>query len=96
MTNSDPKLIEPPVRLSQSKIWQIQKNYFTKYGNRSLEGRGSLLYIQQHHLLAGSMRSRYVCFIQDHQRLHNQTKQTYHILEVGCVRVSLVFMYLQH
>ncbi len=81
--DQDPKLVELPTRLSQSKIWQIQRNYFASMGISAWKEEVPF-YISSNAFIGHRYASLVLHFVKD--SLHNNPSlinDVFYILEVG-------------
>lgn len=94
MTTSNPKLIELPVRFSQSKIWEIQRNYFKSMGIDAWKEEVPF-YITSNTFTAKRYAMLALHFIQDWLNQHPQDKnKTFYFFELGCGTGKFSFYFL--
>lgn len=94
MSQDDPRLIENPVRLSESKLWQIQRNYFKAMGVEAWD-KEVPSYISSNAFIGYEYALLVTEFINDTRRHHPQTQyETFYIAElgVGSGRFSFYFL----
>lgn len=95
MSQDDPRLIENPVRLSESKLWQIQRNYFATMGvnawNKEVPS-----YISSNAFIGHQYASLVIEFINDTRRNHPNTQhETFYIAELGAGSGKFSFYFLK-
>ncbi len=94
-TSPDPKLIESPTRLSQSKLWQLQRNYFTTMGVQAWKEEVPF-YVSSNALIGYQYAQLVLQAIQDYLVHHPAAKQhTFYIVELGCGTGAFGFHFLK-
>lgn len=80
---NDLKCIENPIRFSQSKLWEIQQNYFKTMGIEAWKGQVPF-YISSNMFIATEYASFLISAIQERLHLEPRLKsETFYFLEVG-------------
>lgn len=91
----DPKLIEPPVRFSESQIWKIQRHYFQTMGIRAWQTEVPF-YISSNAYTGRLYAHCVVQFIRDWRKTHPQAKkETFYLLELGAGTGKFSFYFLK-
>ncbi len=90
----DPKLIEPPVRLSQSKLWQIQRNYFKSMGITAWK-KEVPFYISSNAFIAHRYALLVLNFFKDWMHKHPRTHETFYLFEMGAGTGKFSFYFLK-
>ncbi len=91
----DPRLVEDPVRLSTSKLWKIQKNYFDTMGIRAWKEEVPF-YISSNAFTANRYALQVVKFIRDWHSLKKTTQNdTFYLLEVGSGTGKFSYLFLK-
>lgn len=92
--DKDPKLVDLPVRLSQSKLWQIQRNYFTTMGVKAWKEEVPY-YISSNAFIGHRYATIVIHFIREWKKLNPQFQnETFTILEVGSGMGKFSFHFL--
>lgn len=94
MTQKDPRLIETPVRLSTSKLWQIQRNYFSTMGIQAWKDEVPF-YISSNAFIGHRYAILVVNFIKDWRRLHPSNYEPFYIAELGSGTGKFSFYFLK-
>ncbi|MGD9591888.1 MAG: tetratricopeptide repeat protein [Candidatus Berkiella sp.] len=91
----DPRLVQTPVRLSTSKIWQIQRNYFSSMGINAWKSEVPF-YISSNAFIGQRYAALVVNYIKDWLNLHPEhASNVFHILEVGSGTGKFSFYFLK-
>ncbi len=94
-TEQDPRLVEDPVRLSTSKLWKIQKNYFATMGIRAWKEEVPF-YISSNAFTANRYALQVVKFIRDWHSLKKTTQDDiFYLLEVGSGTGKFSYLFLK-
>lgn len=93
ISNPDPRLIEPPVRLSQSKLWKIQENYFTQMGVNAWKEEVPF-YISSNAFIGWHYANIVFEFMKDVHE-HTPSKEPFYMLELGCGTGKFSFYFLR-
>ncbi|MCS5711369.1 hypothetical protein [Candidatus Berkiella aquae] len=94
-TEQDLKLIENPVRLSESKLWLIQRNYFATMGINAWKEEVPF-YISSNAFIGHQYALLVIEFIKDTRRNHPQTEhETFYIAEFGSGTGLFSFYFLK-
>lgn len=95
MTEPDPKIVELPTRFSQSKFWQIQRNYFATMGISAWD-KEVPLYISSNAFIGQRYALLVANFLQDWLALHpGNEDQPFYILELGSGPGKFSYYFLQ-
>ncbi|MFI4937488.1 MAG: tetratricopeptide repeat protein [Candidatus Berkiellales bacterium] len=95
MTDMAPKRIETPVRLSQSKLWMIQQNYFTTKGIEAWKDEVPF-YISSNAFIGHRYALLVLNFIKDWRRQHpNSQQDCFYMLEIGSGMGLFSFYFLK-
>ncbi len=95
MTEHDPRLIEPPMRLSESKLWEIQRNYFTTMGVDAWKEEVPS-YISSNAFIGYHYALLVIEYIKDTRRNHPDTvNDTFYIAELGSGMGKFSFYFLK-
>ncbi len=91
----DPRLVELPVRLSTSKIWQIQRNYFASMGIRAFKEEVPF-YISSNAFIGQRYANLVLNYIKDWLALNpSHQTETFYLLEVGSGTGKFSFYFLK-
>lgn len=82
MTENDPKLIQPPVRVSSSKLWDIQQSYFATRGIEAWKDEVPF-YISSNAFIGQRYALLVINYIKDWQRLNPKNDQPFYLMEIG-------------
>ncbi len=81
--NQDPKLVELPIRLSHSKLWPIQRNYFSSMGIKAWREEVPF-YISSNAFIGQQYAMLALAYIKDWLTKHPfHVSETFYLLEVG-------------
>lgn len=95
MTNEDPRLVELPVRLSKSQLWQIQKNYFTSMGVKAWKEEVPF-YISSNAFIGQRYALQVINYLKDLYHLQPALKdQIFYIFELGSGTGKFSFHFLK-
>lgn len=95
MTEHDPRLIENPVRLSESKLWEIQRNYFTNMGIQAWKEEVPC-YISSNAFIGYHYAYLVIEYIKDTIKHHPKTAhETFYIAELGAGTGKFSFYFLK-
>lgn len=95
MTTPDPKCVELPVRASQSKLWEIQRNYFRSMGIEAWDGVVPY-YISSNRFIAQRYANLAICAIQDWVKRDPRCQsEMFYFLELGCGTGKFSFNFLK-
>jgi tetratricopeptide (TPR) repeat protein len=95
MTQASPKFIQNPVRLTDSLLWEIQKNYFLTMGIEAWKEEVPF-YISSNTFIGHRYASLVYAFIKDYVQLHPEAvNQCFHILELGSGTGKFSFHFLK-
>lgn len=91
----DPKCIELPVRASQSKLWEIQRNYFSTMGIEAWDDKVPF-YISSNMFIAQRYANLFIQAVQDWVENDPLLQtETFYLLELGCGTGKFSFYFLQ-
>lgn len=95
MTEQDPKLIESHVRLSHSKLWEIQRNYFASMGIQAWKEEVPF-YISSNAFIGHRYALLALHFVKEWNANHpNGTNEPFYFLEVGSGPGKFSFYFLK-
>lgn len=94
MTEQDPRLVEPPVRFSLSKLWQIQRNYFATMGINAWKEEVPF-YISSNTFIAHNYALLLINFIKDWRNQNPENHEPFYIVELGSGTGKFSFYFLQ-
>ncbi|MBN9286746.1 MAG: hypothetical protein BGO43_02380 [Gammaproteobacteria bacterium 39-13] len=95
MTEADPKLIESHVRLSHSKLWEIQRNYFASMGIQAWKEEVPF-YISSNAFIGHRYALVIVNFIKEWRILNPlHAEEPFYLLEVGSGPGKFSFYFLK-
>ncbi len=95
MAENDPRLIENPVRLSESKLWEIQRNYFANMGIQAWKEEVPC-YISSNAFIGYHYANLVVEYIKDTVKHHPKTAhETFYIAELGAGTGKFSFYFLK-
>lgn len=94
MTEQDPKLIESFVRLSHSKLWEIQRNYFASMGIDAWKEEVPF-YISSNAFIGHRYALLVVNFIKEWNKLNTSDGAPFYLLEVGSGTGKFSFYFLK-
>ncbi len=94
MTEVDPRFIQNPVRLSDSKIWEIQKNYFFTMGVDAWKEEVPF-YISSNAFIGHRYASLVFHFIKDYiEKFPQSVHEPFYIIELGAGTGKFSFHFL--
>jgi len=93
MSEKDPRLVESPVKFSDSKIWQIQRNYFATMGIEAWKEEVPY-YISSNAFIGHRYALLVLNFIRDYLKKHHDHHETFYILETGSGTGKFSFYFL--
>jgi|GEM_PF-1773916 len=95
MSEHDPRLIENPVRLSESKLWEIQRNYFANMGIQAWKEEVPC-YISSNAFIGYHYALLVIEYIKDTLQHHPKTAtETFYIAELGAGTGKFSFYFLK-
>ncbi len=94
MTDKNPKLIETPVRFSLSKLWKIQKNYFSAMGVNAWQ-KEVPFYISSNAFTGYHYAHLIINFIKDWVQLYPDVNEPFYIMELGSGTGKFSFYFLK-
>lgn len=90
----NPYLVEEPVSFPKSKLWQMQRNYFTLRGLEAWKGEVPY-YISSNTLIAYQYALLIVNYIRDWRQLKKTTSECFYIVELGSGTGKFSFYFLK-
>ena len=92
--DTDPRLVEPPVRFSESQLWEIQRNYFQTMGIKAWREEVPF-YISSNAFIGQRYALLVLNFIKDWHLLHPRSHTPFYIMETGSGTGKFSYFFLK-